>query len=227
MNLDLSCLEIRHDTIRILSALGLSHARLVRDQIPQMPGGDVIQRLLQILILAFPVSEVALSLVKRSRGPVTRVDRGSMQRVWLSVIAGVALGFGARFDRGSRIHWSLPVLYLATIGLLLAGLVIRWSAILTLGRLFTVDVAIHAEHEVVQHGLYRFMRHPSYTGLLVAFLGVGLYFENWLSIVGVMVPVTLGVLYRVGKEERALLDSLGPPYAAYCSRTKRFIPGVV
>lgn len=187
----------------------------------------MIQRMLQVLILFFPVSEIALSLVKRSRGSAMRLDRGSMQRVWLGVIAGVVLGFGAQFVRGAHIHWTLPVLHLAAVCLLLAGLVIRWSAILTLGRLFTVDVAIHAEHEVVQHGLYRFMRHPSYTGLLIAFLGVGLYFENWLSVVGVMVPVTLGVLYRVEREERALLDSLGPAYAAYCSRTKRFIPGVV
>ena len=67
-------------------------------------------------------------------------------------------------------------------------------------------------------------RHPSYTGLMIAFLGLGVFFGNWLSIVGLLLPITLGVVNRVVKEERTLLDSLGPAYASYCARTKRFLP---
>jgi protein-S-isoprenylcysteine O-methyltransferase len=116
---------------------------------------------------------------------------------------------------------------LLALGLLLGGLALRWTAILTLGRFFTVDVAIHAGHVVVQTGLYRSVRHPSYTGLLVAFLGLGVFYANWLSILALLVPISLAVLNRVVKEERALLTSLGAEYAAYCVRTKRFIPGLL
>ena len=103
----------------------------------------------------------------------------------------------------------------------------RWVAILTLGRFFTVDVAIQPGHAVVQTGLYRMVRHPSYSGLLIAFLGIGVTFVSWLSILGLLVPITLAVINRVVKEEQALLNSLGPEYAAYCARTKRFIPGLL
>ena len=108
-----------------------------------------------------------------------------------------------------------------------AGWPYSWTAILTLGRLFTVDVAIHSDHAVVEQGLYRFMRHPSYTGLLVAFLGLGVSLANWLSIIALLVPIAAAVLKRVAIEEGALLHSLGPAYAAYCARTKRFIPGLL
>jgi len=88
-------------------------------------------------------------------------------------------------------------------------------------------VAVHSDHSVVESGLYRFMRHPSYTGLLIVFLGFAVYLGNWVSLIALLVPITLGVAYRVAKEERALLDALGPAYASYCARTKRFIPGII
>jgi protein-S-isoprenylcysteine O-methyltransferase len=90
-----------------------------------------------------------------------------------------------------------------------------------------VDVAIQQGHSLVELGLYRFVRHPSYSGLLLAFLGLGLFFANWLSLVVLMVPITLAVINRIAKEERALLLALGPSYAGYCARTKRLFPGLV
>jgi protein-S-isoprenylcysteine O-methyltransferase Ste14 len=90
-----------------------------------------------------------------------------------------------------------------------------------------VDIAIDSHHPVVRSGLYRFVRHPSYVGLLIAFLGLGVFFANWLSILGLLIPITLAVLNRVAKEEQALLDALGSEYADYCSQTKRFIPGLL
>ncbi len=70
-------------------------------------------------------------------------------------------------------------------------------AILTLGRLFTVNVAIQADHSVVETGLYRFVRHPSYVGLLLTFVGLGVFFANWLSLFGLLVPIALAVLNRM------------------------------
>lgn len=75
--------------------------------------------------------------------------------------------------------------------------------------------------------MYRFVRHPSYAGLLLAFIGLGVFFANWLSIFGLLIPITFFVVRLVVREERALLTFLGAPYAAYCSRTKRFIPWVI
>ena len=188
----------------------------------------MIRLALVVLIALFPLSEVALAFVKRSGGRAAQSeDRGSMRLLWLGIALGVGLAIAARWIPSARLPGSPHVIRLLALGLLSGGLALRWVAILTLGRLFTVDVAIHADHVVVRDGVYRLVRHPSYTGLLVAFLGLGLFFANYLSIVGLLLPVTLVVLNRVAKEEQALLASLGSEYAAYCARTKRFIPGLI
>ncbi len=113
------------------------------------------------------------------------------------------------------------------LALLVIGLAVRWTAIATLGRLFTVDVSIEPGHRVVRSGIYRYVRHPSYAGALLAFLGIGVFFGTWPSLVGLMVPVTLGFLNRVSGEERALRSALGREYEEYCASTRRFVPGLV
>jgi protein-S-isoprenylcysteine O-methyltransferase len=187
-----------------------------------------MQRILWVVVMFFPISEVVLALMKRSSTSTGQSeDRGSMRLLWLSIAFGVGLAIAAQWIPAARLPGPLFVSRLLALSLLLGGLAARWAAILTLGRLFTVDVAIHSSHAVVQTGLYRLVRHPSYTGLLIAFLGLGVFFANWLSIFGLLIPITLAVFNRVAKEEHALLASLGSEYAAYCARTKRFIPGLL
>jgi protein-S-isoprenylcysteine O-methyltransferase Ste14 len=87
-------------------------------------------------------------------------------------------------------------------------------------------VHIQEDHHVVRSGPYRVLRHPSYTGLLVAVLGVSLLYGNWLSVLVFEALVIAGVLYRIRVEERVLLDGLGEDYAVYMRETNRLIPGV-
>jgi len=182
---------------------------------------------LLVVIALFPISEISLAFVKRSRGRTARSeDRGSMRLIWLGVVLGIGLGIAAELIPAG-LPWPSGTIRLVALVLLLGGLALRWTAILMLGRFFMVDIAIRSDHILVQKGPYRYVRHPSYTGLLIAFLGLGVCFDNWLSIVGLLVPVTLAVLNRVRKEEGSLLGSLGPPYADYCARTRRFIPGLI
>jgi protein-S-isoprenylcysteine O-methyltransferase len=98
--------------------------------------------------------------------------------------------------------------------------------IITLGRYFTTNVATHQQQPVVRIGPYRLVRHPSYSGALIAFFGVGLFMSDWLSIVVLLLPITLAIFNRIRVEERALLAALGAPYADYCAHVKRLIPGI-
>jgi protein-S-isoprenylcysteine O-methyltransferase len=190
--------------------------------------GSMSQGILIVVMALFPISEIALALLRHSReGSARRGDRGSMRLLWITIFVGLALANAAAFVPMARLPIPASVARSMSLALLLFGLGIRWTAILTLGRFFTVDVAIRSDHAIVQHGLYRYVRHPSYTGLLIAFLGLGMVSANWLSIVVLLVPITLGVLHRVAVEERALLESLGSSYADYCVRTKRFVPGLL
>lgn len=188
----------------------------------------VVERLVTLIVFLFPVSEVALALVKRARRNVAMVeDRGSMRLLWFTIVAAVATAAVCSGLPATRLPPAAASRAAVALGLLVGGLALRWYAILTLGRLFTVDVAIQKDHTLVETGPYRYVRHPSYTGMLVAFLGVGVYFGNWLSIAVLAVPIGLVVMLRIRVEEAALLRTFGQAYSDYCARTKRLIPGVV
>jgi protein-S-isoprenylcysteine O-methyltransferase Ste14 len=187
-----------------------------------------LRTVLWVVVGLFPVSEIALAIFKRadSRSAQSE-DRGSMRLLWLAIAFGVSCAIASQWVPSARLRLPSGLVRVLALVFLLSGLAIRWTSIVTLGRLFTVDVAIQQDHALVQHGLYRLVRHPSYSGLLLAFLGLGLCYANWLSLLGLMVPITLAVINRIAKEERALLVALGTPYAAYCARTKRLFPGLV
>jgi protein-S-isoprenylcysteine O-methyltransferase len=108
--------------------------------------------------------------------------------------------------------------------LFVVGLLLRWWAIITLGRFFTVDVTIEKDHEVVERGPFRWVRHPSYTGVLLAFVGVALSLRNWGALVLILVPIFVAFVHRMNVEEEALSRALGERYAEYMTRTKRLIP---
>jgi len=120
-------------------------------------------------------------------------------------------------------RWPLFVLGLA---LMCAGIALRQWAVVLLGRFFTVDVRVHAEQTVVERGPYRWLRHPSYTGMIVTFVGIGLALGNWAALALLVVVPTAGFVVRIRAEERALLDGLGEPYRRFAATRARLIPGV-
>ncbi len=185
-----------------------------------------MKTVLWVAVALFPLSEVLLSIAKRARGEVTRADRGSMRILWLAIGLGVGLAIASQSVPSVRLRISDSLRQVSSLVLLLSGLALRWTAILTLGRHFTVEVVIRRDHELVERGVYRVLRHPSYTGLLVAFLGLGIYFANWLSLAVLMLPITSAVLHRIGMEEKALRQAFGASWESYRLRTKRLIPGI-
>ena len=108
--------------------------------------------------------------------------------------------------------------------ILVAGLVLRGWSIMTLGEYFTGYVAVSADQPVVTAGPYRVLRHPSYTGLLLALAGLGLTAANWVSLAGVVILPLVALLWRIHAEERALLAMLGDRYRGYAAQHKRLIP---
>jgi protein-S-isoprenylcysteine O-methyltransferase Ste14 len=78
----------------------------------------------------------------------------------------------------------------------------------------------------VQRGPYRLIRHPSYTGGLLALVGAGLTRDNWLSLAALTLLPLAGVLVRIRYEEARLRDAFGADYRRYASRTARLVPGV-
>jgi protein-S-isoprenylcysteine O-methyltransferase Ste14 len=87
-------------------------------------------------------------------------------------------------------------------------------------------VAIRDSQTLNRAGLYRVIRHPSYLGLLIVFIAIGVHSRNWLSFAIVLIPTTAALLYRIRVEETALVQAFGDDYVAYSQTTKRLIPGL-
>jgi protein-S-isoprenylcysteine O-methyltransferase len=177
-----------------------------------------------VLGMAYGVSEIALSVFKRSGTTSPDTDRSSLRVLWAGILCSVAVAIAAAVMVPMARSPLLARLYALGVAIFVAGLLLRWYAIIFLGRFFTVDVAIAADHRVVDSGPYRHVRHPSYAGALLAFLGLGVCFGNWISLLALTVPVTWVFLRRIAVEEAALGNALGESYATYVRRTKRLVP---
>lgn len=130
-----------------------------------------------------------------------------------AVIPAADIGGGAwLFTFGTVIGWL--------------GLLLRWWSFASLGKLFTVTVQTSENQPVVEHGPYRVLRHPSYTGLLLAFAGGGLIVDNWASAAGTVGVVLVALIHRIHIEERALNEALGNRYQQFAANRSRLIPYV-
>ncbi|HZY46886.1 MAG TPA: isoprenylcysteine carboxylmethyltransferase family protein, partial [Candidatus Bathyarchaeia archaeon] len=161
----------------------------------------------------------------RQRG-ATRVrrDRGSGALIILTLFLSITIAFSL----GYQGIWELPdwTFYLG-ISLMLVGVVVRQWAIAILGRFFSMTVRIAEDHKVVENGPYRFVRHPSYTGVLITFIGLGLSVQSGSALFLLLIVFGVSFGYRMRVEERTLLSELGRDYANYMKKTKRLIPFLI
>jgi len=178
------------------------------------------------LSILFGVLELFVSSTKRSTAAAERKDRGSLQTLLVVTMGSILLALYEAIATPSARFTVGRALFVVALALYAAGLALRWSAIIHLGRFFTVDVAIAEGHRVIDTGPYRFVRHPSYTGALLAFAGLGLLTGNAISLALFLAPITTAYLYRIRVEEAALRQAIGEPYVKYSARTARLLPGI-
>ncbi|MCA9735536.1 MAG: isoprenylcysteine carboxylmethyltransferase family protein [Deferribacteres bacterium] len=172
------------------------------------------------------LSEVFLAYHKKAAPESIDKDKSSLKLLW--IIINVAIGMGLYFGLSGKgfIAFYPKAFYFVGILFIILGLILRWTAIIQLNKYFTVSVALDKNHNLIQHGLYKFLRHPSYTGSLLSFFGLSLCFDNWISFLTVFFPITAVFLYRISIEEIALKNHFGNKYLRYMEKTKRLIPWI-
>jgi protein-S-isoprenylcysteine O-methyltransferase Ste14 len=181
----------------------------------------------QTLTNLWIVGEVLITLFTTTREGSGKIqDRGTQIILWVVLVLSFKAeewihGFFS-IDMPGSYSWLRP----AALGILILGLAIRATAIATLGRAFSANVATRAGQRLERTGLYRLVRHPSYLGLELILLALALHARTWACFTVALVPPTLAVLYRIHVEETALHLAFGADYEDYCQSTKRLIPGV-
>jgi len=181
-----------------------------------------------IISVIWLMSEIFLARLKTSARTEQsqKMDKGSLKFLWIVIILSITGGILFGIFGIGLIRQHTRIISLIGVALIVIGLLIRWNAILSLKKYFTVDVSIHKNHQIKTDGIYRYIRHPAYLGSLLSFLGLGLAFANWLSTIVIFVPILIVFLMRIRIEERVLTNFLGKEYQKYCKKTKRLIPKI-
>ncbi len=112
--------------------------------------------------------------------------------------------------------------YLGII-MLFGGLFLRIQAIEDLNRFFTNEVRIDNDWQLINTGLYQYIRHPSYLGAFLTMTGTSVLFESWKSLIAGGIALWLVYFYRIRLEERLLLSHFGEAYKNYTAKIRRIL----
>lgn len=191
---------------------------------PHFEVGAEARSIFWMLLAVYFLSETLIAGLLRARRGDRTDDRGSLRLFGTVLPMGWLLAFAC-----AGVPWAdFGRAGLFDLGLILMGLgqLLRWWSIATLGRLFTVQVAIRDEHRLIDSGPYRYVRHPAYSAVLLVHLGMGLCLGNALTLAALVVPLIAVLIHRMRVEEDVLVAGLGQAYRDYMSRTKRLMPGL-
>lgn len=163
------------------------------------------------------------NILKSGKDDQKGKDKSTLNILWLvipfSIAAAVIISDLSTLSI-TRQSW---IMYVGE-AFILTGIIFRFIIIRSLGKYFTVDVTIKEGHKIKKEGFYKYLRHPSYAFSLLTSLGLGLYLNNWLSLIFAFVPPFLAFAYRIKIEEQALVEQFGEEYIQYRKNTKKLIP---
>ena len=190
-------------------------------------GGQLESVVWHILYAVWVVGEIVIAFATRRQSDAKQdQDRGTQVLLWIVIVLSLTAAGFLKEMLPSSFRWREPWLRPLALALMIAGLTVRAAAIVTLGPWFTANVSIHSQQRLRKTGLYRVVRHPSYLGMELIFLAVGLYSESWIVMLVTFVPPSFAVLHRIRVEEAALTHAFGESYNEYCRTTKRLVPGL-
>lgn len=139
----------------------------------------------------------------------------------------------------------LPVLYLFTpalafadyelpsaapwvgLGIMVAALCLFWRSHADLGENWSVSLELRETHELICHGVYRFVRHPMYSAIWLWGTAQGLVLANWLAGWSALVGFALMYFVRTPREERMMCERFGDEYRRYMAATGRVFPRIL
>ena len=172
-------------------------------------------------VLVFSMKKKGISSVKKDRTTISFI-----LALTISVAIAIPLSFYLNGFGVLRILFSHKILMVLTIFFVLIGMMIRWFSIITLNKYFSTNLTIVDGHILYKGGLYKYIRHPSYLGATISFVGVGLYFSNLISFCIIVSSIVIGYLHRIKNEEKMLINHFGKEYVDYQNETKMLVPFV-
>jgi protein-S-isoprenylcysteine O-methyltransferase Ste14 len=175
--------------------------------------------------IAWGLNEWTLMLFsRRNEKKATDNKSYTLLIILISVSLGICVSVVARASDMRILYSSSPLFPYIGFACILLGIALRWTAFFTLKNHFTTNVTIQADHQLIKKGPYKYIRHPAYLGSMISFLGLGLCYANWLSLIIILVPYAMAILRKINFEEEALERHFSVEYSKYRDATKKILP---
>ena len=127
------------------------------------------------------------------------------------------------FHSAAESHLDLGIVEWRGLAVFVGGTVLRQVGKRTLGRSYSYGLRTLKDQKLIQHGVYRHIRHPITLAAIIYTPAIPLVLSSLYGFL-VMLGIVPLFLYRIGIEEKMLIEKFGPEYIQYMKRTKRLIP---
>ena len=174
------------------------------------------------IIAAAAVSLLRMVEVKRKRATVAgKVQENLTFRLFYIIGAVMTLGSIAEYVLRGSFSW---IAFAAGLVCAVVSFQLRWAAIAALGKFWSLHVEIRDNHEFVQSGPFRFVRHPTYFSMVLETAALGLLCSAWWMLAVIPLAFIPALVMRLRLEEPALVEKFGDAYRAYQRRVPMLIP---
>ena len=177
-----------------------------------------------LMILTEIIGGIIVPRVRRHGTEIKKKERSSGRLISMSVVVSFIVAY---FLALSGITLMPSWVFYLSIIIMILGIIVRQWSIAVLGRFFSPTIGVQEGQKVVETGPYRLVRHPSYTGVLLILVGVGLAFQSLAAILVILLMFSIAYGHRINEEEEVLVSELGEEYVKYMKRTKRLIPHIL
>jgi protein-S-isoprenylcysteine O-methyltransferase Ste14 len=180
-----------------------------------------------MMVLVMPLVVIFVPDEGRSQGKGIKLMRKHKISLFLLQIISIGITLFAPYSDHHQLATFEDSPFLRAAGLLLAAIgyfLMNWS-VLSLGKQFSVDVTIQANHQLIKNGPYQYIRHPRYLGIILFFGGICMVFNSGISLILVLVLLAV-LIWRIVDEEIMMHAEFGKTWEAYRKNTFAMIPFV-
>jgi protein-S-isoprenylcysteine O-methyltransferase Ste14 len=177
-----------------------------------------------VVLLQIAVVVVEPEIGRQGNKGKTIVDRQRMAVILLQVLT-LAIILIAPFSDGRDIAVFSPSEVGRYFGLsfyIIGFIIMNWAEI-SLGRLFSIQVTLQNDHQLVSSGLFKYIRHPRYLGIMVNNIGLSFVFRSGLALVLAFLLIIV-LIWRIRDEEDLMKKEFGDSWNTYQKRSWRLLP---
>lgn len=160
-------------------------------------------------------------------GQIVQEERGDCS-FWLITLGLMSVFYLSPLEYLFIAEWLGRTIWMQTAGMVLValgGALFAWARYV-LRLEYSGHVSVKQAQGLIQHGPYRFIRHPAYAGYLLMALGVAIGYSSLAGLAAILVFLFPSLAYRIKVEERFLFEHFGEAYRRYVNMTKRLVPGI-